>query len=301
MASDPKVVSKYATGYSQCASEVTRYLAKLDGLDSDVKSRLASHLNSCVQKLMASAQASANMTSPMTAFPPLEPGLGVTVAPSTGITQQQINLALGQLNTNLNGSKLEEQVVNNQTQGGALGVPVLPVQLIPAKLPSGDVVLLLTNNQTVSSPNQTYTHSAHTETSDGASTLIAPISPASSLSATAVAPDSSTSPKEKTAPVSAIKTSPSTTVSYSDLIRPYPPAKSFSIFPPQVLSGLAMKSDLHRQRVPSASTSSFPDPPSPQVLDLSDPNKDLNNNYYDVRDRNSPAGGPDNDPMWRPW
>ena len=49
--SDASVVGKYRAGFSECASEVTRYLSSVDGLNSDVHNRLLQHLSSCMHRV----------------------------------------------------------------------------------------------------------------------------------------------------------------------------------------------------------------------------------------------------------
>ena len=403
MATDPKVISKYATGYSQCATEVTHYLGKLDGLDQEVKSRLSSHLNNCVQKLNAAANSQVTST-PMTSFPVAstaghaQPQI-VSVAPSSGIlTQQQIDVALGQIGGQLTGqlsgndkvnlinindansqnSQLNQQqtVINQQQpQSAVAGVPLLPVQLIPAKLPSGDVVLLLTNNQNQNqtiqqapnvatpititpqgaqvvsaAPPSTVTTDVSTPATSPQQLVMAPtpltVAPQTPKVSEIPVPDSSTSPKDKVAPVgsslsnmtsrshvmsqsSQSSMSPLNVTSqtsshtnsppnYSNLIPPYP-VPSFQINPtafshlnkdqfvPHSLEKpkpLKVETSYHLALDKPGPSHHYPRPPSPsEALDLSDPNKDLNNNYRQEPNRNAFVfhGNPENDPMWRPW
>lgn len=61
---DPTVISKYRAGFSECATEVTRFVSKIDGMDTNVKSRLLGHLNSCLSSIPA-----ANANSNNVAFP----------------------------------------------------------------------------------------------------------------------------------------------------------------------------------------------------------------------------------------
>jgi len=405
MATDPKVISKYATGYSQCATEVTRYLAKLDGLDSDVKTRLSSHLNSCVQKLNTAATTQSQST-PMASFPvtgsTTPQQVAVSLAPPSGImTQKQLDLALSQFGgneevtmLNLNDqlqnqiSQAKQSIIANQPSSGSVaGVPLLPVQLIPAKLPSGDVVLLLTNNQAhVQTPNfsssltfnqgvpimtSSTMPSASTVTTEAAVKMTSPqpnivtslqqesvpvaLATNKTLNNVEVpVPDSSTSPKDKAAPNNIMTSSIKLNVTsqsdcYSNLIPPYP-VPSFPGFQGkvpmfnQIEKPKPLKIETTNYPLPlsrAGPSHRYPNPPSPsEALDLSDPNKDLNNNYRNVPDRNVDRNVPDrnvpdrnvpdrnvpyrevlnmnaqnrneavvfypyvsheNDPMWRPW
>ena len=204
MTTDPKVLHKYAAGYSQCANEVARYLSKMEGFNPEVKNRLANHLSNSLNKLSTAIPAvGPSASSPL----PLQLGqgqqpLGLQMAASGGMVvpqSQSGELQLGQLasavmssmasasasnsadssssapvfpqlaqgstpqNIFVNPNMItgtsqqpqqspqqqqqqqqppsQQQAAHAQTQG----VPVLPVQLIPAKLPSGDLVFLMTN------------------------------------------------------------------------------------------------------------------------------------------------------------
>ena len=202
MTTDPKVLHKYAAGYSQCANEVERYLAKMEGFNPEIKNRLANHLSNSLNKLSTAIPAvGPSASSPL----PLQLGqgqqpLGLQMAASGGIVvpqSQSGELQLGQLASAVMSSMASASASNSAdsssstpafpqlTQGSSTpqnifvnpgmiagtsqqqqhlpqqqqqpqsqqqaahaqtqGVPVLPVQLIPAKLPSGDLVFLMTN------------------------------------------------------------------------------------------------------------------------------------------------------------
>ncbi|KAF6730726.1 Transcription factor HES-1-A [Oryzias melastigma] len=51
--SDPSVLSKYRAGFSECVGEVTRFLSSCEGVDSETRTRLLSHLASCVSQINA--------------------------------------------------------------------------------------------------------------------------------------------------------------------------------------------------------------------------------------------------------
>lgn len=56
---DPSFLSKYRAGFSECAGEVTRFLSTCDGVNLDTRTRLLSHLASCVTQI-----SSANLYTP---------------------------------------------------------------------------------------------------------------------------------------------------------------------------------------------------------------------------------------------
>lgn len=43
-ATDPAMINKYRLGFNECASEVSKYLANMDGLNTDFRARLLNHL-----------------------------------------------------------------------------------------------------------------------------------------------------------------------------------------------------------------------------------------------------------------
>ncbi|CAG7828154.1 unnamed protein product, partial [Allacma fusca] len=51
MATDPTVLHRFKNGFNECATEVGRYLGRLDGVETGVKQRLSGHLGSCVNGL----------------------------------------------------------------------------------------------------------------------------------------------------------------------------------------------------------------------------------------------------------
>ncbi|CAK6952266.1 transcription factor HES-1-like [Scomber scombrus] len=50
---DPSVLSKYRAGYSECVGEVTRFLSTSEGVNTEVRTRLLSHLAACVTQINA--------------------------------------------------------------------------------------------------------------------------------------------------------------------------------------------------------------------------------------------------------
>ena len=195
MTTDPKVVHKYAAGYSQCANEVTRYLSKMEGFNPEIKNRLANHLSNSLNKINTPIPAigpSGSSPLPLQLDQGQQP-LGLQMAASGGIVVSQSQsgeLQIGQLASAVMSSMASASASNSTvssttsafpqlTQGSSpqnlfgnaasmmtgtpqqpqsqqaaahaqtQGVPVLPVQLIPAKLPSGDLVFLMTNQSTM--------------------------------------------------------------------------------------------------------------------------------------------------------
>lgn len=50
---DPSILSKYRAGFSECVGEVTRFLSTCEGVNTEVRTRLLSHLAACVTQINA--------------------------------------------------------------------------------------------------------------------------------------------------------------------------------------------------------------------------------------------------------
>lgn len=51
VSSDPSVLNKFKSGFSECAGEISRYLTTIDGVDKNVRQRLLTHLATCLSGL----------------------------------------------------------------------------------------------------------------------------------------------------------------------------------------------------------------------------------------------------------
>lgn len=146
VSTDPHTLHKFKAGFSECATEVSRYVSRMDGVEPAVRQRLVAHLSGCVQGLQQVAP------SPFS-FPPmgqglgsglglgqglnagLSPGLGSSLASPPTVLQQVQQLS-GDINNNSNVSSSSR---------------VQSLQLIPSRLPTGELALLLPNSGQLSS------------------------------------------------------------------------------------------------------------------------------------------------------
>uniref|UniRef100_H2TKB7 Hairy-related 9 n=1 Tax=Takifugu rubripes TaxID=31033 RepID=H2TKB7_TAKRU len=53
LSADVTVLSKYRAGFNECMNEVTRFLSTSEGVNTEVRSRLLSHLSSCMGQMMS--------------------------------------------------------------------------------------------------------------------------------------------------------------------------------------------------------------------------------------------------------
>ncbi len=141
MTNDPNVLTKYIAGFNECTSEVTKYLNSMEGLSPEMRTRLLNHLANSLQRSSISMAASSAASS-------VQLQMNQTCNQPLGI---QIPAAT-QLST-LPGSGgglcvLSPGNCNPQIQT----ISASPMQLVPAKLPTGDTVFLLANPQSLAAP-----------------------------------------------------------------------------------------------------------------------------------------------------
>src|SRR5699024_4602342 len=73
---DSGVLNKYRAGFSECATEVSRYMGNMEGVDQSLRQRILSHLNHCVNSLNQMANTSQFGLGQKTAFPGMMPPSG---------------------------------------------------------------------------------------------------------------------------------------------------------------------------------------------------------------------------------
>ena len=77
ISTDPSVLNKYKAGFTECASEVGRYIGRVDGVDNTLRQRILNHLNTCVTSLNTATNLASNSYNPQSrvgnAFPGMLP------------------------------------------------------------------------------------------------------------------------------------------------------------------------------------------------------------------------------------
>lgn len=142
---DPNVVSKFKTGFSDCADEVNRYITRMDGIDGTVKQRLISHLNNCTSNVkQLNSFNFSNIFGANIVAPSLLPQQ--TMHPQANTQYGTSTTTFGNENNILLQStfQLAAQDFNNNNNGNNR---VLLEGLIPSRLPSGDIAYVLPNSQ----------------------------------------------------------------------------------------------------------------------------------------------------------
>lgn len=123
VATDPAVLTKFRSGFSECATEVSRYVSHLENVDPVIKQRLVSHLNNCVNNLQQMAPFYNHYVPymPERLYPEVKVGF-------------QSDFQNGDENNN---GSARIQIPNR-------------VQLIPSRLPTGELALLVPHSAGIS-------------------------------------------------------------------------------------------------------------------------------------------------------
>lgn len=122
---DPTVIHKFKAGFSDCTDEVSRYISRMEGVDTGVKNRLLNHLNNCV-----GVQTQITPYTHLTGTSSYRPSSSILGSNST-VSAILPNTATIPLSQDLNN--------NGRIQVGG-------VQLIPSRLPTGELALVMPNS-----------------------------------------------------------------------------------------------------------------------------------------------------------
>ncbi|XP_060823647.1 protein deadpan-like [Bombus pascuorum] len=123
VATDPVVLTKFRSGFSECATEVSRYVSHLENVDPVVKQRLVSHLNNCVSNLQQMAPFYSHYV----------PYMPERLYPEVKVGFQ---------------SDFQNDDENNN-RSARIQIPN-GVQLIPSRLPTGELALLVPQSAAIS-------------------------------------------------------------------------------------------------------------------------------------------------------
>nr|CAH7741639.1 unnamed protein product [Callosobruchus chinensis] len=117
IASDPTVLRKFKNGFNECATEIDRYLGQVDGVEPVMKQRVNNHLQKCIGGIEQVAQLN---------------------FPSIGFLSGSGLYASGT-------SASETSTTGDQNNNPRIQIPQ-GIQLIPSRLPSGELALLVPNS-----------------------------------------------------------------------------------------------------------------------------------------------------------
>ena len=125
---DSTILHKFKSGFVDCADEVTRFIGQMDGLDMGVRQRVANHLNNCVSNIQQQIN------------------LNTSSSPFGHFGQHQNTASPFPLLSDLNNNNSAAASMN-----GRGGIQVNGVPLVPSRLPSGEIALIMPNNMSLNS------------------------------------------------------------------------------------------------------------------------------------------------------
>ncbi|GAB0100278.1 Protein deadpan [Sergentomyia squamirostris] len=287
MNTDPTVIHKFRSGFTDCAEEVSRYVSQMDGLDSGVKQRLANHLNNCVTNIQQ-----------------LAPSVNYATAAPSGLTAFGGSIPLHNASPAGSVIPLPQDVNNNgRIQMGG-------VQLIPSRLPTGELALVMPNSSNLSFfPSSTHFPSPAPPPSNNLDLAASPFTRSSAFSSVS-RQQSNNQRSPPLSPVSSISSCGEDSHTSSDwhnsTSSPLPPVPSTNtvvatitsnLQQPQVSSTTEQRSDVHyvnKKRPYPFDSSEL----SAKTIKLENPSNAPAN--LDHNQNSSQNGGSSAD-MWRPW
>lgn len=124
MATDSSVLRKFKTGFNECASEIDRCMGQIEGVDNAMKQRVSTHLQKCINGIEQVAQ----INFPGFGNLPFLSGNPAFTSSTASQTQLESSASVGDQNNN-----------------PRIQIPQ-GIQLIPSRLPSGELALLVPNS-----------------------------------------------------------------------------------------------------------------------------------------------------------
>ncbi|PSN43969.1 hypothetical protein C0J52_12374 [Blattella germanica] len=145
VATDPTVLHKFKTGFNECASEVSRYISRIEGVEPAVKQRLVAHLSNCVTGLQQLSPFTFGSNNAINTINSVFPTMGTSAlhlplqqGPNTPTSTTGLPTILPQIPPgDVNNNHHHNTSARLQMSGG--------LQLIPSRLPTGELALLLPN------------------------------------------------------------------------------------------------------------------------------------------------------------
>ncbi|KAJ3621936.1 hypothetical protein MTP99_002479 [Tenebrio molitor] len=123
MATDPSVLRKFKSGFNECATEIDRFVSQAESVDNGLKDRMMSHLQKCISGIEQVAHFNF-------------PGFANLPFMSTSNVFAQ------------NPTSESSSSVGDQNNNARIQIPQ-SIQLIPSRLPSGEIALLLPNSSSL--------------------------------------------------------------------------------------------------------------------------------------------------------
>ncbi|XP_061197031.1 transcription factor HES-4-A-like [Saccostrea echinata] len=157
-ATDPAVINKYRLGFNECASEVSKYLANMDGLNTDFRARLLNHLANITTNTEQPEETKEPKSPPLTKishqgpYPKVNsnaaqsnPGhvlkVNGNVTMSSNVSAEVLrNVKSLEVNGNITAHKSENVICSEQNIPSKI---IQGVHTIPTQMSSGDVAFII--------------------------------------------------------------------------------------------------------------------------------------------------------------
>lgn len=153
ISSDSSVLNKFKAGFNECATEVSRYVSRIEGVDPALRQRLLSHLSNCLASMNSTApfqqqqQQQASNLSFGNTFPGMLQSLSVQIPAgisTVGIVPASRSSTNGDINN------------NTSPTTGSNGKLFAGLSVIPSRLPNGDFAFLLPSQALTTSGSMSF-------------------------------------------------------------------------------------------------------------------------------------------------
>lgn len=140
ISTDSSVLNKFKAGFNECATEVSRYVSRIEGVDPALRQRLLSHLSNCLASMNSSGASppfqQGNLSFGNT-FPGMLQSLSVQIPAGGGVA---IVPAGSRSSSSSGGHDINN---NNGSSSSPPGKLFAGLSVIPSRLPNGDFAFLL--------------------------------------------------------------------------------------------------------------------------------------------------------------
>lgn len=153
ISTDSSVLNKFKAGFSECATEVSRYVSRIEGVDPALRQRLLSHLSNCLATMNSSShfqqqqqQQQATNLSFGNTFPGMLQSLSVQIPagiPTVGIVPATRSSTNGDINNNTSPTTGSNKLFTG-------------LSVIPSRLPNGDFAFLLPSQALTASGSMSF-------------------------------------------------------------------------------------------------------------------------------------------------
>lgn len=128
MTPDSGAVAKYRAGFNECASEISRFLITLDGIDVQLRARLLSHVASCCNAVKAVTHSGERsmQQQPLTLL--ASPSLTLPTLPSAMLTAKPAESVTASMASGMLSGNAQYQIVPGTLANGKIAAVIVPSQ-----------------------------------------------------------------------------------------------------------------------------------------------------------------------------